>query len=156
MRHFERALSYLSGPAVIFELGTVRNKSEAARESDGWSTLWWARYVAEHGGHVWTWDKQQRPNVLARVLGPLREHVTAIEADASAMSGSCDLLYLDGPNEPAPHLAVFQACPSPLVLCDDVVDDDFGPKASSVVPAALAQGYRIAWHEGRHLLLEKS
>ena len=40
----------------ILETGTIRQDTEAHRLGDGWSTVAFAKHVAEHGGHVTSID----------------------------------------------------------------------------------------------------
>lgn len=144
-------LAYLDGTPdpVIVEVGSTRDTREAARWSDGWATLTFLEYTEKHGGAVHTVDVKPRLDALRTVTGRHFPRLTTHVADVLSWNGwpsRVDAIYLDGPNEAAPHLhattqAVARGCE--LVIFDDVVEADYGPKATTAVPYLEALGWRI-------------
>lgn len=152
-------LAHAPPAPIIVEVGSTRNSSDAARLSDGWATLTFAEWVRDHGGVVHSIDPRPRMGEIQKVLGGLSVfvHPSKIESWTS-WPDPVDVLYLDGPNHPEPHLAaareaVARGCT--VVLCDDVIHADYGPKATTAVPYLLGQGFEILAQVGRVLILTR-
>lgn len=155
------ALQALDGqPARIVEVGTSRNTNPASMESDGWATRVFAWYAAATSGTVATIDNRAIAVRNARqICGPWADRVVFLEGDALDLApvvaiGS-DLLYMDGPPDPAWHLSLWRAInlPIPLVLFDDVLDNSFRVKGAEVIPEMLDQGYELVFRRDRQALL---
>lgn len=145
--------------AHIVEIGTSRNTTPAACKSDGWATRVFAWYAAHTAGLVTTIDN--RTEALERAYAICGEWADAVlfrcgEAVdvVRALDTPPDLLYLDGPPEPHLHLDVYRALPDhpPLVLIDDVLDEQFRPKGELVADQMLRDGYRLVFSRDRQAL----
>lgn len=137
-------LSTVTTQPVIVEVGTAR--SRLGMVSDGWATRVWGWYAGQHGGQAHSIDCDQLAITNARRL--CGDTVHFIQARAEQVIGkfpAIDLLYMDGPNDAAIHLAIWRAltCRPRLVLWDDII----GPGASvpGATPALLDARKAALW-----------
>lgn len=117
----------------ILETGTIRQDTEAHRLGDGWSTVAFAKHVAEYGGHVTSIDLDV--DTAQRVLDreQLLDHVTlrqgySIEWMASMLEAGqrFDVILLDSDNDAQLILHEFMIARKllnrpGLIMVDDVV-----------------------------------
>lgn len=147
-------------PVRLVEIGTLRNTSDAARVSDGWITLTLAEHIRAFGGTVETWDIRNCAPQVRSVCGDGVEVYTHDARDwyDTKAGRAVDLLVMDGPNDSLFHLSVYwrirDIVDVRFVLFDDVVYDEYGPKATDTVRDITENGGRIVWHLDRMMLLE--
>lgn len=137
--------------AVLVEIGTTRSAQPRAQRLDGWATRLFAWYARETAGRVIAVDPTlEAIEAAKRVCGDLQPHVEFVaergEVWAQGYRGDVDLLYLDGPNQAQAHLDVYEHLrDQPLVVVvDDVIDEQYGPKGRLVVPHLLERGYEMS------------
>lgn len=154
-------------PALhIVETGTIRSSASTYAANDGWSTLFFARHVAEFGGHFVSvdLDTEAADTVLtgygvAAHANLMCGHSVDVLAALHAAGQRFDVAYLDSDNDPQLILNEFTIvremvrCPG-LIMVDDV---DPGSatvrKGHALVPWLDNAGtpYRIAARGGdRH------
>jgi hypothetical protein len=115
----------------ILETGTIRQDTEAHRLGDGWSTVAFAKHVAEHGGHVTSIDLEV--DTARPVLD--REHCSTMTCGRATPSTGwrpCwrrqrfDVILLDSDNDAQLILHEFMIAQKllnrpGLIMVDDVV-----------------------------------
>lgn len=161
---YESHKDYAQITPTILEVGAARNPSDAARESDGWSTRMWAWYAYTFGAHVITIDPSPRSirNAKKIVGRPLGDFVTFVQADARKVVHKYpvpDLLYLDGPKDAVFHRDVFERIEEKgtprLVLFDDTTLEEWGPKAAALAPVLENEGWRILFRTEQQTLFKR-
>jgi glycosyltransferase involved in cell wall biosynthesis len=104
LRALQRLHALCPGPVCIVETGTIRDASDRARDSDGWSTLAWAWYAAQTGGRVVTVDIEPENLEICRgVTAPYSAVIEYVTSDSIRFlqewrreeRGEIHLLYLD-------------------------------------------------------------
>lgn len=126
---------------TIIETGSIRSAAPAYEDDDGWSTLTFARDVAEHGGAVYSIDLDT--TAAAIVLGErnLAWTTNLIQGHSiDVLAGmvregypAVDVAYLDSDNDAAlilhEYLLVTRLLRSPAL----VIVDDVDPESEEVV-----------------------
>ena len=172
------------GPARIVEVGTSRNTSERAAQTDGWATRVFAWYAHNVGGRLTSIDVKPRAIVNARsIVGKYGAPVRFVLGDALRLlppilaSHPAVLLYVDGAVDAAWNLALWNAIlpqdRPPLVLLDDVIGDGpwtgpcaspswyaaaerpWGPRGTLLVPELRKQGYDLCCIRDHQILLSR-
>jgi predicted O-methyltransferase YrrM len=137
------------GPIRIVETGCVRDSNPTSMMSDGWSTFYFAKWVAEHpGSSLATIDIDQinidHCKLFLKRFG-LEKNPTFITGDSvetlnSWSHGHIDVLYLDSSDDQNHGLEEFKAGyyrnPKPKVI----IMDDFVSKAAKAVEFASRHG----------------
>lgn len=163
LRTLQRLRDLCPGPACIVETGTLRDDSEKARDSDGWSTLAWAWYCALTGGRVVTVDVEPgNLEVCRRVTAPYAGVMEYAASDSirflrewrREQRGEIHLLYLDSldyfphqreESEAHHHLEAAAALPALsdrcLVLLDDTRPAE--PWRPGELPRFTGKGARV-------------
>jgi hypothetical protein len=150
----------------IVEIGTSRNASDAALQSDGWATRMFGWYALQSGGSVVSIDPNPRAIRNACLIcadyGALIDFRCMPSEQAVLSLGPVALLYMDGPSRTDVHIDTWRALDQkpPLVLIDDVASwppgEDWTGEAplTFMITTLLAEGYREVFTEGRQMLLE--
>ena len=127
----------------ILETGTIRQDTEAHRQGDGWSTLTFAQWVAEHGGHVTSIDLHiaTAGHVIDRE--GMDRHVTLIRGYSVDMMAAMladgerfDVILLDSENDAALILHEFMIAKQLLRRPGLILVDDVVPGSATVVKGA--------------------
>ncbi|MEU5431571.1 class I SAM-dependent methyltransferase [Streptomyces olivoreticuli] len=145
----------LAKPALdILETGCIRNSAEEYRTGDGWSTLTFARHVAEHGGSSTSidLDTSSADQILTRE--GVRSHAALITGDSvttllalADQGATYDLVLLDSADDPTLIFNEYRIT-EPLVrvggllMVDDVKlhNDSYGSKGDAIVPRLKQEG----------------
>jgi predicted O-methyltransferase YrrM len=121
---FNDTLKYLSNdPASILEIGCLRDLN--SRAGDGWSTLHWANYIEENGGHLVVCDINRDSVELCEKLlegnFPRCSFIGYAADGTNLIDGKFDFIYLDGGDCPQETLNQFEKCKtdSQIILIDD-------------------------------------
>jgi hypothetical protein len=126
---FETVLDYFDNkPLSILEIGCARNLDLGSRQSDGWSTCFWADYISKNTGWVDIYDISEESINNCRKLVKYWTHAKS-EFDHSITfcfhNEECDdfrdydLIFLDGGDDPNQTLSQFKQTGSAVVLIDD-------------------------------------
>jgi len=136
------------GELTIIETGTIRSADPIYADDDGWSTLCFASWIAEHGGFLDSIDLEtaEAAKVLAdrkldgavmlikgHSLDVLRRYLDEAKADPSDRGLDVHVAYLDSDNDPALILEEFKLVvprmpAGAIVMVDDV---DMRPDADA-------------------------
>lgn len=137
---FDLVLSYLDGkPARILEIGVARDLNPAARQSDGWSSVHFGHYIAQHGGHLDSVDiSQSSLDNCAALIASLPVHPSHAlhccdgREFINQTTVSYDIVLLDGSDDANEMLQCFEVVKTRarFILCDD-----FQSKGSSLKTA---------------------
>jgi hypothetical protein len=129
----------------VAEFGRMRGAGDDRRLGDGWSTKRFAEHprVAE----VWSVDQDVgtidvcfhtiRPDALAKVrfLPALHDLMTA--------SAPIDLIYIDGPDDPAVNLEALHAARGRMSLASIIAVDDFSFRSKPrMIAEEMAESHR--------------
>jgi hypothetical protein len=147
---------------LVLEAGCCRIADNY--NGDGLSTVLLGRFLAAHGGRLFSCDVDPKATALARELCEglpvtvFREDADVAFADSTAPAAG---VYLDACDDPQETLAQAQAvlprlAPNAAVLIDDTARDGhaWAGKGSLAVPELLAAGFTVA-AEGCQVLLAK-
>lgn len=111
-------------PVNILEIGAARDLSDQARFGDGWSSIFWARYIEQYGGRldIVDIDNQALENCKKLVHG-INAKINFLNDDAynHISDSTYDLIYLDGSDDPQEMLKQFNKIDrtQTVILCDD-------------------------------------
>jgi predicted O-methyltransferase YrrM len=108
----------------VLEIGCARDLSNPARFGDGWSSLFWAEYILEHGGSLTCCDiNSEALKNAASLLESININKTFIQIDGIELlkDNNYDLIYLDGSDDPQQMLDQIKLCNlnNSYVFCDD-------------------------------------
>lgn len=162
-----RLLHELEPGALIVEIGTARNPSQAALEGDGWATRIFGWYAERTGGRVISIDPSRRAIRNAQTI--CRDWRSVIDfrcerAESVAPKlGHIGLLYMDGPSRTDVHMDVWRKLRyrPRLVLIDDVSSwppaEDWtgGTWLTEMIATLLDAGYRAVFVAARQMLLRR-
>lgn len=91
---------------AILETGSIRNEAEEYHQNDGWSTLTFSEYVAEHGGSFTSVDLDISAADAVLTRHQLRDKVNLVEqhsieflAGQVAANAHYDVILLDSEND---------------------------------------------------------
>lgn len=122
----------------VAEFGRMRGTSESSRLGDGWST----KRFAEHPrvGELWSVDHDVA-TIDVCYHGIQHEALRKVRflpsiADLLTAPAPIDLLYVDGPDDPATNLDALQAARGRMALSAIVAVDDFSFRSK---PKAIAE-----------------
>jgi predicted O-methyltransferase YrrM len=114
-------------PIRIFELGTALDIRFTARYGNGWSSLFWSKYIRENGGSLKTCDVNA--DAIENCKALLEEFkkdnfVEFLVGDGIKFlkeNNEYDLIYLDGSDDPNQMLNQMKVCnlEKSFILCDD-------------------------------------
>lgn len=149
-----RALGFSRARRII-EVGGLRNASQRAKWTDGWSTLTFVEWTRIHGGGVVMVEPRPKLKAIASVFKGERPPQLLIDPRRAEdrEEFDCDLLYLDGPNRPEPHLHAVKRTTATVVAFDDVEGYPYGPKHQTSIPWLLDRGWQVYAHVGRVMIL---
>lgn len=111
-------------PVNILEIGAARSLDTSAKGGDGWSSLFWAEYIACYGGSLTIVDiNDDNLNNCKTLLS----HYTNIDIKFICGDGlnyindSYDIIYLDGSDDPQEMVNQFNKIDrtKSIILCDD-------------------------------------
>ena len=163
---FKAVLDYFNHkPIDILEIGCARNLDISSRQSDGWSSCFWADYVCENGGFLDIYDISKASTDNCREListwleKPEFDHSYDIEINNREFSFDTEyynLIFLDGGDDPKETLKQYTFFNGHGI----VLIDDFYTKGSLIVdePDTLWEwenGHRMACFGGPKLGLVK-
>jgi hypothetical protein len=132
---FETVLDYFDKrPINILEIGCARNLDIGSRQSDGWSTCFWADYLYNNGGNLFVFDIDENSTkncetITNHWLKHIDYDIDSFYVDISNRSvnkfdfrSGINLAFLDGGDDPKETLAQLQECKKnkiELILIDD-------------------------------------
>lgn len=122
---FNRVLEGLDKKLVnILEIGAARSLDTSAKGGDGWSSLFWAEYIACYGGSLTIVDiNNDNLNNCKTLLSDYTNiNVKFICGDGlDYIDNTYDIIYLDGSDDPYEMLKQFNKIDrkKTLILCDD-------------------------------------
>lgn len=124
---FDSVLSHFKpNPLNILEIGCARNLDPKSRQSDGWSTCFWADYLMEFGGSLDVFDISQESLDNCKIL--LEEWINwnlrifFFNNWQESFDQKYDLVFLDGGDDPQQTLdqfKVFEEQGVEVILVDD-------------------------------------
>ena len=124
----------------ILETGTIRQDTPEHRAGDGWSTLTFAEYVAQYGGHVTSIDLHTETAARVLTREGVADHVTlrqgySIEWMASMLSAGqrFDVILLDSENDATLILHEYMLAQKLLRRPGLILVDDVVPGSTAVV-----------------------
>ena len=107
---FKTILDYFNRKSIdILEIGCARNLNTSSRQSDGWSTCFWADYICKNGGFldIYDIDKKSTDNcrqlISAWLDKPEFDHSYDIEINNKECPLDIEqynLVFLDGGDDP--------------------------------------------------------
>jgi hypothetical protein len=109
----------------VLEIGCSRNLSDSSRFGDGWSSLFWSKYIMENGGLLKSCDIDiESINNVKILLENIPIDFSTIVQDGSDLlkeNNDYDLIYLDGSDDPQQMLDQMKLCNlnNSYVFCDD-------------------------------------
>jgi predicted O-methyltransferase YrrM len=109
----------------ILEIGCSRSLSDQSRFGDGWSSLFWAKYIMENGGLLKSCDIDiESINNVKILLENVPINFSTIVQNGSDLlkeDNNYDLIYLDGSDDPQQMLDQIKLCNlnNSYVFCDD-------------------------------------
>lgn len=112
-------------PINVLEIGCARSIDSQSRYGDGWSSLFWADYILQHGGSLVSCDIDQISiNNVKTLLQSMPIKFEIIVEDGSQVlmrQNKYDLIYLDGSDCPNQMLDQMKLCDlnNSYVFCDD-------------------------------------
>lgn len=135
---FETVLDYFNKrPIEILEIGCARNLDISSRQSDGWSTCFWANYICENGGYLISFDinKESTENCKQLISTWLEKPSFDHSYDIEILNEECifdssseyDLVFLDGGDDPNETLKQWEVCKFDLSV-EAILIDDFHTK----------------------------
>ncbi|WP_167543334.1 O-methyltransferase [Streptomyces violaceusniger] len=158
----------------VLEVGTIRETAEGARPADGWSTLFFAEHVAEHGGRVVGVDLDVSAARLVLQRHGVAEKVELVTGSSLEVlprlvdeGASFDVIFLDSDNDPDLVMSEYEFAlklirPGGLILADDVDQDDvWVRKGLKLIPYLKDSGvaFRIDRREaswgGRDVMIQE-
>lgn len=173
---FERFREF-EDPRAIVEFGSIRSLSNI--EGDGHSTTFLALLAQDCDATFYSVDSDHKATAIAmRVFDIVVRNYTRVHAchcDAKAWvlaqaweqpPNSWDLVYLDGPDDPAWTLEMLEAAlpymsDRALLLFDDThweshpITPDLVGKGSLAIPRALENGFRVIACNSQQVLLQR-
>lgn len=129
---FETILDYFnSRPIDILEIGCARNLDIGSRQSDGWSTCFWADYIFKNNGSLNSYDisKESVKNCLQIIdywynneLHGSNYNISICDKTFVFDESKFDLAFLDGGDDPNETLEQLKKCKEAgieIILIDD-------------------------------------
>lgn len=114
-------------PVNILDIGATRFSHPSNISGDGGSSIYWADYIAEHGGHLTIVDidpiaLQRNQEILSDFIGKIK--VSFVCNDGVLFlrkNNNFDFIYLDGGDSPDEAYEEFRAVnlTKSKILCDD-------------------------------------
>lgn len=149
---YQSLLTKFQRPVNILEIGVARDLSYPARDSDGWSSLFFAQHVKYFGGHADFVDASFESLANCKTLTEGFENVSYHVADGISFLNSAsmeyDIINLDAGDDPALTKTMYDLAkkmkPSLIIL------DDFHTKGAQipkdeVVVHHWENGHEMAW-----------
>jgi len=149
---YQSLLAKFQRPVNILEIGVARDLSYPARDSDGWSSLFFAQHVKEFGGHVdfvdASFDSIINCQALTEGFKNLSYHVSDGIRFLETIYKEYDIINLDAGDDPELTKTMYDLAkkmkPSLIIL------DDFHTKGSlipkdEVVVHHWENGHEMAW-----------
>lgn len=166
-------------PLNIVETGSIRGEGKNYERNDGWSTLYIARWVQDHGGKFYSIDLDiaTAGKVLSKAFGfekvpvpgakevifDLKPHGCVMLRQGDSVEQlitlrMIDFAYLDSSNDPLRNLAEFELCM--LRGCECFMLDDCegtgANKGEFTLPVMMKLGYYIHFVGGRMAFAARS
>lgn len=119
-------------PVNILEIGCARSLAPESKGGDGWSSLFWAEYIAEFGGSltIVDIDANNLNNCKTLLSKFANQNIKFIVGDGlNYINDTYGLIYLDGSDDPVEMVNQFNRIDrkKTTILCDD-----FHSKGSSL------------------------
>jgi hypothetical protein len=151
-------------PLNIVETGSIRGEGKNYERNDGWSTLYIARWVKDHGGKFFSIGLDTKTADKVLTAKGARDEVQLLEGDsveqliALPSALMIDFAYLDSSNDPIRNLAEFELCV--LRGCDcfmlDDCDNTGANKGELTVPVMNRLGFFTQFVGGRMMFAVKN
>jgi len=123
---FETVLDYFENkPIEILEIGCARNLDVGSRQSDGWSTCFWADYISQNKGTLSIYDiSDESTSNCRKIINHWWKNINC-KIFTTAYGGdykNFDLIFLDGGDDPRETLNQFEKTEdsgAEIILIDD-------------------------------------
>ena len=131
---------------VIVEIGCIRGGGHPDMIGDGWSTLAFSWYCAEHGGNLYAIDRDEKAIAICKELtAEYFDYITFICEDSivglKQIDETIDLLYLDGHAKPQYSYNEYMEVKDRLSDKAIILIDDVDLKGKLVVPQLTEDGW---------------
>lgn len=150
---YQGVLDKFKGPTKILEIGVARDLGLYARDSDGWSSLHFARHVAQYGGELTLVDIEEGSiinckqltagfNFIRYIVGNGVSYLRDVDKDYY------DIINLDAGDDPSLTLEMYNITKS--LNPKAIIIDDFHTKGAFIPKGELNvhrwdNGHEVAW-----------